>query len=371
MPQSTDVLPTNLSTGQQCERLTLLFQTLFANPPTTIERLKGDASARTIYRIVDATHSVIGIYGPVLAENRAFLSFTRTFTQLDLPVPEILIEDETGFCYLLEDLGNETLFDKLTRLRAERAGNFPIDQIRDNYRNAVETLVQFQIKSPSRIDRSLCYQGAEFDEAAWQRDHDYFLEKFIQILMPDSKNRFKLELEFATHRSLLAEFPRDAFLYRDFQSRNIMVTARGLVCIDYQSGRIGAPCYDIASLLFDARADLPPDFREELREIHFSLLEQHGYPPAVLDASFAPYALLRVLQALGSYGNNGILKGHRQHLSAIPFGLRNALSIINSDTRLRKMTPLLSETIARIAELKPWTKFLESDTIDRTTAGAR
>ena len=331
------------------------FENFIGGKPEVIAKLMGDASARSIYRLSAGEIRAMGVFGPDLLENRAFLGFTRTFRRLNLPAPEIYWQAPDRRYYLLEDLGDITLFRKLVELRAG-GDDFPREAIAGDYREAVRWLAKFQMEAADEIDYNLCYQTAEFDNSAWEADQRYFLECFVKALLPGFKRSSGLEREFREHRKLLEKFPRCAFLYRDFQSRNIMVTPTGLRFIDYQAGRKGFPAYDIAALVYDARACLPQGFREELISLHAESVgsEIPGGKDSLLEA-FNLFALLRILQALGSYGNNGILKGKKEYLASIPLGLCNALGLLSSDPRLKKFT-LLYEILSRINTEKNWGK---------------
>lgn len=326
------------------------------------QRLKGDGSQRAIYRLFDKSESsIIGVIGPNREENDAFLSFTRTFQALSLPVPEILCEDPEKRGYLLEDLGDETLFRRLHKHREALGGVFPREEVRPLYRRAVKWLVKFQLRAAEKLDFSKCYQGAEFDEEAWLRDQRYFLHYLVETLFGRDLPREELDGDLASLRLILSSIPRNAFLYRDFQSRNIMVTPRGLVFIDYQSGRRGAVSYDIASLLLDGRANLPPDFRRELLELHTRLIaRESGQRAESLLLAFAPYALMRTLQALGAYGNLGIKQGKAHFLQSIPYGLENALDLLENDESLSALRTL-RDVLAKIREEKRWEIYLEEE----------
>jgi len=344
----------NDNTAYQIDTLTSLATSCTGSPPDSIVRLKGDASKRAIYRIRFGDDSLIGIYGPDKAENTAFLGFSETFKQLDLPVPGVYAVDESGLAYLLEDLGDTTLFEYLEQQRNLNGGKFPYKELRPLYREAVAQLTRFQLLGADNIDYSLCYQHAEFNDEAWRFDHNYFVTCFVKSLLPDSVELYLIEIDLAQHRSLLKSANRSYFLYRDFQSRNIMVTSNGLHFIDYQSGRRGAVSYDIASLLYDGRANLPQEIRDELLELHINLIAGNSKLNInELRSDFTPYALMRVLQALGAYGNLGILQGKREYVKGIPFGLRNALYLINSDDRLTKLAAL-HDILNQIQSEKRW-----------------
>ncbi len=325
--------------------------------PDQIIRLKGDASKRAIYRITCGSDTLIGIYGPDRAENNAFIGFSETFRKLQLPVPKIYAIHKNRLAYLMEDLGDVTLFSKLSELRSVDPNNFPSPEFDKLYHDAIDQLVQFQLLGADSIDYSLCYQYKEFAEESWNFDHNYFLNYFVNVLSPNFRHLRLVEKELAHHIELLEEIPRHHFLYRDFQTRNIMVTKHGLKFIDYQSGRRGALSYDIASLLFSTRTNLPADYREKLLQYHIKLM----YPstkrePDKLRNDFAPYSLIRVLQALGAYGNHGLIQGKPEFLAGIPFGLRNVLYILESEDSLKKLSTLLS-MLQLINYDKSWDKF--------------
>lgn len=338
------------------EKLGQIYREFTGRDASEIKRLKGDASARCIYRIVGDDSTVIGVHGPDTLENRAFIGFTKTFRKLNLPVPEIYKVDSSEQYYLLEDLGDTSLFDHLNNQRTAQGGGFPEKELTPLYKSAVEYLSRFQIEGAEAIDYNLCYQTREFDRSAWEFDHNYFLNFFVDIMVPFYKERYLLEKELELHRDMLEPVPRSYFLYRDFQSRNIMITDNGLRFIDYQSGRLGAVSYDIASLLNDARADLPCGFRLKMLEYHNSLISaETGIETDTLLEQYNLYALMRILQALGSYGNNGIAKGNPKYLDAVPFALSNILNLIKSDIRFRKF-PALLDFFNRVSEEKPWVK---------------
>jgi len=336
-----------------------LYKSFKGKDAESIAKLKGDASMRSIYRIKENDSSIIAVYGPNLEENRAFIGFIRTFIKLGLPVPDLLAVDDSKKCYLLEDLGDTTLFKFVSKSREDNGGEFPFSIIEKTYKNVVDGLVKFQTLAANEIDYSLCYQTEVFDEDAWLFDHNYFLNSFVELLLPDYPDRLNLEKDLERHREILNDFPRDNFLYRDFQSRNVMVTDKGLRFIDFQSGRRGAVLYDIVSLLFDAKADLPYEFREKIfNYFKLKISSETGISVAKLEEYYAPYALLRVLQALGSYGNNGIRNGKAQYLESIPYALNNLRWLLENDPRLRDFKSLL--WLLNYLEVKqPWKRFLK------------
>ena len=237
-----------------------LFEQHFHAPPELVVPLQGQlgGSGRKIIRLSNEKSSAIGILYDVREENVAFLEFSRHFRRHGLPVPEIYAEELSAGAYLEEDFGDTTLFEFLSRNRSG-AGIAPAAV--DAYRKAVEVLPRFQVGAGSDLDYSVCYPIASFDRQSIAWDLNYFKYYFLRLAgIPFSERA--LENDFGRLTDFLLNAPCDYFLYRDFQSRNIMLRDGQPFFLDYQGGRKGALQYDIASLLYDAKADLPPELRQ-------------------------------------------------------------------------------------------------------------
>jgi aminoglycoside/choline kinase family phosphotransferase len=221
--------------------------------PQRIEPLPAHGSAREYYRISDGSRTAIGTYNEDRAENIAFLEFSKHFYKSGLEVPEIFIEDLDKNIYLEQDLGDVTLFSFLSE---EREKNGFSDNIVSVYEDVVKALPKFQIQAAKDLNYKVCYPRHSFDKQSMMWDLNYFKYYFLKL----SKIPFdeqKLEDDFEKFTRFLLSTDRDFFLYRDFQSRNVMLVDGTPYFIDYQGGRKGALQYDIASLLYDAKADIP------------------------------------------------------------------------------------------------------------------
>ncbi len=237
-----------------------LFKKTFGFAPQKTAMLKAEGSDRKIYRLSGKDASAVGVLNPDPKENRAFIGFSRHFLNLGLPVPKIYAESEEAGAYLEEDLGDETLFSRL--LARRKPGLIP-PSVKSLYYQAVKFLPQFQIKAAKTLDYSLCYPRAGFDGQSMLWDLNYFKYYFLTLgQIPFHEQSLENDFKAFVHYLLGAD--RRFFLYRDFQSRNIMIRDGRTCFIDYQGGRHGALQYDIASLLYDAKADLPQEFRDEL-----------------------------------------------------------------------------------------------------------
>ncbi|RPJ49150.1 MAG: hypothetical protein EHM19_01100 [Candidatus Latescibacterota bacterium] len=343
------------SPSAETESLEALFQDTFRERTSSIEALRSDGSSRRLFRMRSDSRSVVGVCHDRADENAAFVGFTRHFRALGFPVPEISAEDLPRGVYIETDLGDDTLALLIRRARGE--GRFP-EAVLSPYREAVRWLVRFQTIGAAGLDLSLCYQGSEFDGEAMERDLAYFRACFLDLLSPVPYDAASLEKDFRSIVALLAAEERPCFLYRDFQSRNVMIQGGEVRFIDYQSGRMGAPHYDLASLLYDARADLGGPLRAELTDLYVSELGRrasfdHERFPALLSA----FALLRVLQALGAYGNLGVRHGKSRFLKSVPYGIANARSILGDPSfplplhELRRVVDRLGES--PLAERRP------------------
>jgi aminoglycoside/choline kinase family phosphotransferase len=300
--------------------LKILFENRFGEPVESVTPLKGDASARKLFRLSAASRTAIGVVNPDLLENRAFLEFSRHFRACGLPVPEIYAEGLDRGMYLEEDLGDTTLFQFLT---ANRTGERLSSETLDLYRKVVVLLPRFQIEAGRTLNYDVCYPRSSFDKQSMLWDLNYFKYYFLRLAkVPFSEQALEDDFERFTEFLLAAE--RRFFLYRDFQSRNVMVREGRPFFIDYQGGRRGALQYDVASLLFDAKADLPFEVRDELLERY---LQAAGKLERIDRRAFLTYypgfVYIRIMQAMGAYGLRGFYERKHHFLASIPYAIRN------------------------------------------------
>src|SRR5271167_4346964 len=247
-----------------------LFEQHFHSPVERVQPLQGQlgGSGRKIVRLAGEKLSAIGILYDVREENAAFLEFSRHFRRHGLPVPEIYSEDLSQGAYLEEDLGDTTLFEFLSK---NRSGANIAAPVVEAYRKVVAILPRFQVQAGRDLDYSVCYPCASFDAQSIAWDLNYFKYYFLRLAaIPFSEQA--LENDFSRLTDFLLRAPRDYFLYRDFQSRNVLLRDGDPYFVDYQGGRRGALQYDIASLLFDAKADLPPEVRQQLLDEYLNRL---------------------------------------------------------------------------------------------------
>ncbi|MDE2314501.1 MAG: phosphotransferase [Elusimicrobia bacterium] len=297
-----------------------LFQEKFGFPARDVAMLKGDGSDRKIFRLKGGMKSAIGVVNEDAKENRAFIGFTRHFRKAKLPVPDIYAESPEGGAYLEEDLGNVTLFSLLS---AKPEGAPIAESILRFYRQAVKFLPRFQVQAGRTLNYSLCYPRASFDAQSMLWDLNYFKYYFLTLARIPFHEQ-ALENDFRRFIQYLMGADRRFFLYRDFQSRNIMVKNGAPYFIDYQGGRKGALQYDIASLLYDAKADLPHEVRDELLRRYVSEIRKTARIGEESFLRYYPgYVYIRIMQAMGAYGLRGFHQRKPHFLQSIPYAIRN------------------------------------------------
>jgi aminoglycoside/choline kinase family phosphotransferase len=318
-----------------------LFEQHFHSPATEVKPLQGQlgGSGRNIIRLSNQQQRAIGIVYNVREENVAFLEFSRHFRKHGLPVPEIYAEDLDRGAYLEEDLGDTTLFEFLSK---HRTGDNIAPDVVEAYRKVVAVLPLFQIEAGRDLNYKVCYPRASFDHQSIAWDLNYFKYYFLR-LAGIAFNEQALEDDFDCLTNFLLSADCDYFLYRDFQSRNIMLRNGQPFLLDYQGGRKGALQYDIASLLYDAKADLPPELRQQLLDLYIDTLG--GFVDVKREAFlhyFYPYVYVRILQALGAYGFRGFYERKAHFLQSVPYALKNLRWLLHN-VKLPIALPTLME----------------------------
>jgi aminoglycoside/choline kinase family phosphotransferase len=299
-----------------------LFEHHFHIPAEKITPLQGQlgGSGRAIVRLAGGASSAIGIVYPVREENIAFLEFSRHFRRHGLPVPEIYAVDLDQGAYLEQDLGDTTLFDFLG---THRSGDAIAPEAVEAYRKVIAVLPRFQVEAGRDLNYKVSYPRSSFDRQSISWDLNYFKYYFLRLAgIPFSEQA--LENDFARLTKLLLAAPHDFFLYRDFQSRNVMLCDGEPYFLDYQGGRKGALQYDIASLLYDGKADLPPQLRQELLDYYLDRLATYApIDRANFMEHYYAFVYIRIMQALGAYGFRGFYERKAHFLQSVPYALKN------------------------------------------------
>jgi len=331
-----------------------LFKKRFLEESVNVETLPPSGSYREYIRLASPHFKAIGSWNEDERENNAFIEFSKHFRSKGINVPEIFDYKPAECIYLQEDLGDETLFSYLSKVREFEGFSEKIIGI---YRKVIRELPKIQIIAGMDINFDFCYPRKVFDGQSMMWDLNYFKYYFLK-LAKITFNEQLLEDDFATFTKYLLEAENNFFMFRDFQSRNIMIVNNDPWYIDYQGGRQGALQYDLASLLYDSKADIPQNVREGLMTDYLDELDKiHPVDRHEFGQYFYGYVLIRMMQAMGAYGFRGFYEKKEHFLKSIPFALENleiVLGKINLPVDLPELIKVLkslsdSETLKKIA----------------------
>lgn len=321
-----------------------LFKKYAGDVTPEVMKLPASGSARCYFRIKWGQNTCIAAYNSNVQENRLFVDFTSHFRQKGLHVPEIYEVSEDGLCYLQEDLGDMML---LNVVEQEKTGEVLNTHAMGVYRKALSELLRFQLIGGQGLDYSRCMPRPAFDRQCILWDLNYFKYCFLRLVGVDFPEQ-GLEDDFQRLASVLCAADSDSFMFRDFQSRNIMVKDGEVWFIDYQGGRQGALHYDVASLLYDAIAEIPEIQREELLFWYIAELESCRKESAENFLRFYyHFVLIRLLQAMGAFGLRGLYERKQHFIDSIQPGLKNIVMLFSSG-KLRGEYPEIQRVCERV-----------------------
>ena len=318
------------------QKLTELFKQWCGKTPAYIYHIPPSASYRRYYRLVADQYTALGAYNADLSENRAFIELSKHFFSKGLPVPQLYAVSDDFSVYLQEDLGDMTLFDFTYQYR-QLHHPFTDDMLRA-YQLSLDALVRLQIDGSEGLDYSVCYPSAMFDKQSMMWDCNYFKYNFLKLLQIDV-DQHALEVDFNRLTEFLIQADSDFFMHRDFQARNIMLLNGQPYFIDYQGGRKGPLQYDLASLLYQARANLTEEIREDLFQYYLDKVAQrlHNLDIKAFKVQFDGFVLMRCLQLLGAYGFRGLFERKAHFIDSIPLALQN---LSESAQKVNRFLPL-------------------------------
>ncbi|MDI3527632.1 MAG: hypothetical protein PWR03_1815 [Tenuifilum sp.] len=301
-----------------------LFQSVTKELPTSIVKLPKSGSSRVYYRIQSSNKSFIGTFNEDVNENLAFSYLSSHLESNGIPVPKILAISDCKRYYIQTDLGSISLLDKILHLTPND------NQLLPELKNVVKFLARFNAKAYHNIDISKLYPVKYFDKKSATWDLNYF--KYCFLNPSDIQiDENKLDDIFDYIADKVLDVDNQFLQYRDFQSRNIMLTNNGPFFIDFQSARIGSGLYDLASFLFQARANFSSDIRNKLLEYYIDELSTYRKIDKFKMLETFPFmALFRVLQTLGAYGFRGLVERKSHFLQSIPLALNNLNQLLES-----------------------------------------
>ena len=295
--------------------------------PKQIEELTGSGSNRQYFRL-SGNQTVIGVCGTSLPENRAFLYMGRHFQSKGLPVPEIYCQSDDNTCYLQEDLGDLSLFKAIEHGR--NTGKFSKEEV-ELLAKTIRVLPRIQFEGAENMDFSYCHPLSDFNRRSILWDLNYFKYCFLKATGIDFQEN-DLEDDFEKMADVLLECEANTFMYRDFQSRNIIIKNNEPYFIDFQGGRKGPIYYDVASFLWQAKANLPQNLRLRLIENYLEALQPYrSITRETFLRELRHFVLFRTLQVLGAYGFRGYFEKKKHFIESVPFAIANLRLLLEND----------------------------------------
>ena len=336
--------------------LTRLYTDLKGHTPSKVTELPSSGSNRRYFRLseVDGSDNVIGVLGTSKEENGAFIYMARHFASKGIPVPEVLAVSDDNMAYLQTDLGDSLLFGEIEKGRLTRS--FSAHE-KDLLARTISSLPDIQFAGADGLDFSVCYPAVEFDVRSIMWDLNYFKYCFLKATGLEFSED-KLEDDFQRLTKVLMESTSgNTFMYRDFQSRNVMIRDNTPWFIDFQGGRRGPFYYDVASFLWQAKANLPDKLREELLDVYLESLNK--YLPIGREEfleHLRHFVLFRTLQVLGAYGFRGYFEKKPHFMQSVPFAIANLRSLLQKPYT---EYPYLNELLIRLVNMKQFTDGLD------------
>jgi len=335
---------------QFMKQIETLFEQFTHEKLLSTKELTASGSPRRYFRLAGEKTTLIGVAGTSIEENKAFIAMSKHFHSLGLAVPQVLAETADSQYYLQNDLGDTLLFDFMAEGR--KTGIFSETE-KDILRKTMNKLPLIQVLGAKGFDFSVCYPQPEFNERSIFWDLNYFKYNFLKTTGLDYQEN-KLEDDFVRFSQILLQSKTESFMYRDFQSRNVMIKDGEPYFIDFQGGRKGPLAYDVASFLWQAKANFSTELREELIEVYLHSLDKLiPVDEAEFRWQLNHFVLFRTLQVLGAYGFRGYFEKKPHFLQSIPFAIENLKQILKNQF---SAYPYLVEILRQMTELEQFNK---------------
>lgn len=339
------------------EQIKNLYRTYTGHEVEEVTELPSSGSNRRYFRL-HGPQTLIGVSGTSIEENRAFIYMADHFRQKGLPVPEVYAQSNDQSFYLQEDLGDTLLFDAIEKGRKSSVFD---ESEKTLLRQTITKLPEIQFMGSDGFDFSYCYPQEEFNQRSILWDLNYFKYCFLKATgMEFQENR--LEDDFLKMSDVLLRNQSATFMYRDFQSRNVMIRDGQPWFIDFQGGRKGPVYYDVASFLWQAKAKYPEDLRQELLLDYIEALRK--YMPVdekYFLSQLRHFVLFRTLQVLGAYGFRGYFEKKPHFIQSVPFAIENLRQLLKQDY---PEYPYLCGLLRELTELKQFSDDLQRRTLE-------
>ncbi len=350
------------------ERLKRLYMQHVGSEPTDIVLMDKAGSNRQYYRLT-GERSIVGVIGESREENDAFIYMARHFREQGLSVPEVYGVSDDHMAYIQEDLGKKPeniLWNKIRRSSITHA--FTSEE-KELLRRTMRDLVDIQFRGAQGFDYNNCYPAKCFDERSIKWDLNYFKYCFLKATGVVF-NEDKLENDFEKLTRDLLAMPSETFMYRDFQSRNVMLVGDAdhpadckLAFIDFQGGRKGPFYYDVASFVWQSRAKYPDDLKKDLVKAYLEKLKE--YQPDLDEKEFYDnlrlFVLFRTLQVLGAYGFRGYFEKKPHFLASVPYALGNLRRLLQKPF---DDYPYLNSILTRLTTMPQFNEIVEDKRLE-------
>ena len=339
------------------ENLQKLYQQYTGVPAEEIIEMPASGSNRRYFRLT-GVQSLIGVYGTSVEENEAFLYMAEHFKRKNLPVPQVRCVSEDKLFYLQEDLGDTLLFHAIEKGRITNSFS---EEEKELLRKTIRLLPAIQFAGAEGFDFNHCYPQPEFNQRSILWDLNYFKYCFLKAVgLEFQENR--LEDDFQKMSEILLSSSSSTFMYRDFQSRNVMIKDGEPWFIDFQGGRKGPYFYDIASFLWQAKAKYPDSLRDELLDEYIKALSKYKSVDRIrFFSQLRHFVLFRTLQVLGAYGFRGYFEKKPHFIQSVPFAIENLRQLLKEDY---PEYPYLSHVLRELTELKQFSDDLKKRTLE-------
>ncbi len=333
----------NLSIEQITNEIKSLFVANNKELITNLEMLPQSGSDRVYFRIITEISSFIAAYNTHIKENETFFYFSKHFKSKGIPVPNVLYVNNEQTIYIQEDMGKENLLDKIEQFGKD-------EKVFSLYQKSLSQLARIQIEGDKDLDYNKCFAAKSFGKQAILNDLLYFKYYFLDTLSIPY-NKIILQEEMETLSTFLAETEHQYFMFRDFQSRNILVREDEVAFIDFQGGMKGALQYDVASLVWQAKANLSEEWKNSL--LAFYIIEVEKILGKPIDKTafihhYNGYVLIRLLQVLGAYGFRGLFERKSHFVSSIPLALKNIQFFVANKT-IGLSLPVFHELLLKVS----------------------
>lgn len=339
-------------------KLSALYKQSSGLVPTEVVELPSSGSNRRYFRLkAPDGPSLIGVLGTTVAENQAFIYMAAHFANKGINVPEIVAVSDDSLCYLQTDLGDTLLFQAIEKGRATRS--FSVYE-RELLAKTITKLPDIQFKGGEGFDYSRCYPAVTFDKRSILWDLNYFKYCFLKATGLEF-DESRLEDDFQALARVLLQADSGTFMYRDFQSRNVMIRNGEPWFIDFQGGRRGPFYYDVASFLWQAKANIPDSLRAELLDQYLEALRKyHPLEREEFLGTLRHFVLFRTLQVLGAYGFRGYFEKKPHFMQSVPFAIANLRSLLKEPY---PQYPYLDQLLNRLVNMKQFTDDLSKRTL--------